>query len=309
MIGRMAGGARHERAEEGVATSSGSRTATAPDVPRWLYGLRLIPATLPGKTRVARWLTRKAAPAGSVTIRAQGLRIAVPSIREPVSQHLLWDGIYEPDTAAFIRQHLGTHGTLLDVGANVGVFSLLAAHRWAPSGRVLAIEASPTIYTWLTRNAEANPSPRLTCLSAAVTATGGETSSFFDAPTSKFGMGGLTNRFDATAVSVRTTTVDDAVADAGLERVDVIKVDVEGHELGVFQGAQRTLGQARPPMIVFEFNDWAERRDDGTRPGDAQRYLVSQGWQVQRLQDYLRHGRRAGPIVETGGADLVAWKE
>ena len=280
-----------------------------PDVPWWLYALRLLPVGLPGKMRFARLISLAAQRKGPVTIHAAGLTLAVPSLLEPVAQSLVWNGVYEPETAAALKQHLGTAGTMVDVGANIGCFSLMAAHHWAPQGRVLALEASPTIHKWLAWNAAANPARNLTVVHAAVTNTSGETVSFYNAPENKFGMGSLTNRFDSEALPVRTITVDDAVAAAGITQVDVIKVDVEGHELGVFQGAVRTLNQARPPVIVFEFTDWGEARDDGSCAGDAQRFLISQGYQIQRLRDYLQHGPQACAVLEHGGADLIAWKD
>ena len=279
------------------------------DVPRWLYALRLLPCSLPGKNRLGRLLMRLSGLRGAARVRAQGLSFTMPSVEEPVCQGLIRDGVYEPETAEALRRHLGTSGTLVDVGANIGVFSLLAAHRWCPAGRVLALEASPQIHAWLAGNVRENPAANLTVVHAAVTSRSGETVSFFNAPESKFGMGSLTNRFDSAAQSVSTITLDDAVAAAGIRQVDVIKVDVEGHELGVFQGAMRALHQEKPPVIVFEFTDWGETRDDGSKAGDAQRFLISQGYVLQRLSEYLKSGPKPGPVLEHGGADLIAWKE
>ncbi len=285
-------------------------TDSVPALPWYQYAPRLIPNWLPGKTRVSRQFTRLVTRPGPVEIRAQGLRFAVPSMSEPVAQYLIWNGVYEPETAETIQRHLPADGTFVDVGANIGMFSLLAARLWAPEGRVLAIEASPPVHDWLMQNVRRNPAPHLTVRHAAVTNTSGQTVRFFNAPAEHFGMGALTDRFDGTVTpaEVPTITLDDAIAEAGLKRVDVIKVDVEGYELGVFQGAVRTLNQERPPVIIFEFQAWAENRPGEISPGDAQRFLVSQGYQLQTLSDFLRHGRKPGPVLEKWGADMIAWK-
>jgi FkbM family methyltransferase len=281
---------------------------SAPSLPAWLYLLRLWPRALRGKTRVARWLSARCGLSGAVKIQAQGLSWAVPSLSEPVAQGLLRDGVYEPTTSEVIRRHLPKDGALVDVGANVGMFSLMAAHFWAKEGKVLALEASPQIIQWLRYNHEQNPAQNLTVRHAAVTESSGGEISFFNAPDAKFGMGSLTNRFSSSAVKVKTVSVDDAVAEAQLGHVHVMKVDVEGHELGVFKGAAKLLAQQPAPLIVFEFNDWAENRDDGSRAGDAQRYLQSLGYQLQTVDGYLAGRRDPLPALEVGGADFVAWK-
>jgi FkbM family methyltransferase len=279
-----------------------------PLIPKWLHLFRLLPFGIPGKHRLARFLIRLSGLKGPVQIDAGGLVYALPSIQEPMAHALVRDGQYEPETVRVIQQHLPRSGVFLDVGANVGLFALPAAHHWCPDGRVLAFEASPGIYEYLAHNLETNPAPNLQIRAAAVTARSGDQLTFFDATEDKFGMGSLTSRFNQAGVSVPTISLDDAVAAAAISQVDVIKVDVEGHELGVFQGALNILQQIKPPVIVFEFNDWAEQRPDGTQAGDAQRFLISQGYSIQRLSDYLRLGAKAGPVMESGGAELIAWK-
>lgn len=281
----------------------------APPVPRWLYKLRMIPRSLPGKTRLSRLLCTLHQPSGPVQIQAQNLQFSLPSMAEPMAHALIRDGIYEPQTAEAIQRHLPRDGTFMDVGANVGIFSLMASHHWCPLGRVFAFEASPHICQWLTRNAEDNPTPVLQVIHSAVTRHSGETLQFFDAPSAKFGMGSLTSRFGDTGSLVSSLSLDDAASSNAIKQVHVIKVDVEGHELGVFQGALKILHHPNPPVIIFEFNDWAENRSqDGSKAGDAQRFLSSHGYSIQKLDDYLTHGPNPGPVIEIGSAELIAWK-
>lgn len=278
-------------------------------VPWWLYMLRILPRSLPGKTRLSRLLCTIYRRTGPVKIQARNLHFSVPSIGEPMAHALISNGIYEPETAEAIQNHLPRDGTFIDVGANIGIFSLMAAHHWCPLGRVVALEASPHIYQWLTQNAQDNPRPSLQVIHSAVTNNTGETVQFFDAPVDKFGMGSLSSRFDEPGFEVPTLSLDDAVAAAEIKQVDVIKVDVEGHELGVFQGALKILHHPNPPVIIFEFNDWAEDRpQDRSKAGDAQRFLISQGYSIQKLDDYLTHGPNPGPVIEIGSAELIAWK-
>jgi len=67
------------------------------------------------------------------------------------------------------------------------------------------------------------------------------------------------------------------------------------------------LTQPSAPAVFFEFNDWAENRpEQGVRAGDTQRYLLSLGYHLQRLDDFLAGLLPGSEVIETGSADLVA---
>ena len=281
-------------------------TSVSP-VPAALTLLRLLPARLPGKRRLAQALMNAFLPEGPADIETGGITFRVPSVREPVAVGLIADGSYETCLCTALETVLRKDSVFFDVGANIGVFSLFAAHCWCPEGRVIGFEASPQIYDYLQHNGSTQPRPGLTLLNRAVTASGGEHLTFYNAPAAKFGMGSLANRFGTPGVDVLTASLDQVAAEQGIDRVDVIKVDVEGFELGVFQGAQKILAQSQPPLIFFEFNDWAEERGD-TRAGDAQRYLHSLGYVTVPLEDWNRGDRTPHAPVTVGGVDLVAFK-
>jgi len=276
-------------------------------IPPWLYCCRWLPRGLPGRGRIIRAFFRMAAPAGPVEIQAGRLTFCAPSLQEPVAAHLLSDGVYDPGTRAVIQRTLPRDGCFLDVGANIGAMALWAATACCPQGRVLGFEASPRIFQFLRQNAGQNRVQNFAPLHYAITAKADDVLTFFDAPEAKFGMGSLANRFSGRGVKVSTTTLDAIAASHALNQVDVIKVDVEGFELGVFEGAIQLLRRTPAPVIVFEFNDWAEERpDEGVSPGAAQRFLLAQGYRLQSVASFL-DGQPPGMTVLTrGGADLVA---
>lgn len=269
--------------------------------------LRLIPAFMPGKTRLARWLIDRLAPQGEVRIEADELSFHVPSAREPIASSLIADGRYEPQLCEALAKVLKPASVFFDVGANVGYFSLLASSKLVPQGRVAAFEASPRIFGCLERNGRALGAPGLALFHRAVTERSGDEMTFFDAPAIKFGMGSLANRFGDQGSVVRSISLDDAAEELGVERVDVIKVDVEGFELGVFRGARRLLAMSPAPVVFFEFNDWAES-NAVAQPGDAQRFLMEQGYHILPQEAWLA-GERGSHLVQVeGGAELVAFK-
>ncbi len=276
-------------------------------VPEWLYFLRLLPRWLPCKTRLINLLLKRMNLMGPVEVRLQELKLSFPCGNNIQCWETIAQGAYEADTCAVIQGALPRDGVFLDVGANVGLMTVQAASAWCPQGRVIAIEGSPKVSRWLGHNVSVNGLANVQIVQRAVTAKSGDEVLFYDVPDEKLGMSALVNRFHTEGVAVRTITLDDAVAQAGLDRVDVIKIDVEGHELAAFQGAARLLAQEKPPLIIFEFNDWAENQpENGTRPGDAQRFLLQQGYRLQSVADFLA-GRPPGTqVLESGFAEIVA---
>ena len=267
---------------------------------------RLIRPGFPGKTRLARWLLRKylAASPGFVTDRF-GFRYEVPDLREPIAFHLAVDGVYEAETLDFVLRHLPLNGVFVDVGANIGAFTVPAAHRVGAKGRVLAAEASPEVFCYLLRNLQANHIDGVVCTNCAVCATPGSVS-FYPAPNQHFGMGSMGRQFDAKPLQVAGKTLDQILEEATIGRVDVLKVDVEGFEVSVFQGARTLLRRKDAPLIVFEFCDWAEARVPQGGPGDAQRLLLEEGFSIWRLSDFVRRATRLREPLRIGYDMLVA---
>ena len=271
-----------------------------------LNAIRLVPPGTRGKRRVAsRLMARRLNTEGEAEIASPWGRFHVPSLREAVAEALLLDGVYEPDVLRLLVRCVRPGHTFIDVGANVGCFTVPMARHVGPGGRVLAVEASPGVFSYLARNIVANEIGNATLVGAAATDRDGGDVTFFSAPDDRFGMGTLTPIFKDTPQTVPSRTLDALVTEHGLERVDAIKVDVEGHEETVFRGASALLTADPAPVVVFEFLDWAEHYATG-RPGGAQEVLMDLGYALWRLRDYpSRRTPLARPIVE-GGAMLVA---
>jgi len=268
--------------------------------------LRLLPPGTRGKARLARLLLRGQRTAGEVEIIDRfGLRFSVPSLAEPIAFHLLIDGVYEPDVLSFLLSYLEPGALFVDVGASIGALTIPVAHALAPHGRVVAIEASGHIFAYLSRNIAANALQNVQCVHSAATDAEGDVE-FYEAPVDHFGMGSMGAQFSAQASAVKGRTLDHVLAEAGVTRVDLLKIDVEGFEAKVLSGAKQLLQGRCPPLVLFEFIDWAEARLPGGAPGDAQRLLRDWGFKIWRLGDFVRGRRELSDVVTAGGAMLVA---
>jgi FkbM family methyltransferase len=180
----------------------------------------------------------------------RGLRSDLPGGEvvyvSPEYRYLSWNPL---EYAAF-RDAVKPGAIALDVGANVGAYSLLLAQWAGPSGAVYAFEPAPEAFDGLSRHVAMNG---LDATVHAVHAAVGDAVSdarFVVSRTAGEGRLAATAEEGARAITVPVTTIDDFCA---RERVapDFIKIDVEGHETAVLRGARETLGRCRGKAAVF----------------------------------------------------------
>jgi FkbM family methyltransferase len=168
-----------------------------------------------------------------------------------ISSSIAFTGRYEPAFTAELLALAAPGGLLVDVGANLGYFSLLwVAAR--PGNRTESFEASPRVLPLLRANVARNGfQDRIHIVAAAA---GRERSELgFDVgPDDQTGWGGLSPSIAGMSVRVPVERVDDVVGESA--RVALLKIDVEGAELWVLQGCERLLRSRLIDVIWYEQN-------------------------------------------------------
>jgi FkbM family methyltransferase len=163
------------------------------------------------------------------------------------SNHGCWLGSYEAEKQRLMTQIVKPATVFLDIGANVGFYTLLAATLVGKSGKVFAFEPLPRNIRFLERHLKMNAVHNATVLRAAVSdRTGAAT---FQKGKSH-SMGHLTDRSDEDGIAVELVSLDDLIFKGILPLPDYMKIDVEGAELSVLKGAQHLLTAGRPTIFL-----------------------------------------------------------
>ncbi len=163
---------------------------------------------------------------------------------------------YEPEVK-LLERFLQPGMTFIDGGANTGVFTFTAASLVGPGGRVVAFEPGTACFTALTRSVELNNAHHVTLRQQAISNQCG-TARFYhhDNQENSFSLGGAG---DVGYEEINTTTLDLVADELNLNRIDFIKLDVEGAEELVFRGGREILAKHRP-LVLFEVNPEAAAR-------------------------------------------------
>lgn len=199
-------------------------------------------------------------------------------LRSRIGQGLYVKGEFDPGVFAPIQSALKAGGVFLDIGANVGYYSLLALDQVGPSGTVHAFEIDPRPLRCLNRTVKHYGLANLHVHAIAITNQDGtavlsQASECGNSYVSRTGQG----------LAVPTTSIDSWIAGQSLSGIDAIKIDVEGGELPVLQGAMETLQRYRPVLVFEAYEEYQSRSSSST---EAIHDLLTQlGYTTRKLPD------------------------
>lgn len=190
------------------------------------------------------WLSQHNIPF-TVSYRNARLKLRMPSYDFLALKEVWQRAVYE--------QLAPASGIVCDVGAQVGTFSVRCALNPSVS-RVLAFEPEPDNLALLEHNVRINAPGRIDVHGFAL----GDRVGRLPLYRSRTGTGHhtLVREQDGDALEVEVRRLDDVLSESGIHRVDWLKIDVEGYELNVLEGARRTLESSRPVLAVEVDSDW-----------------------------------------------------
>jgi FkbM family methyltransferase len=243
--------------------------------------------------------------AARLALRPVIARRAVPGtpfvVRFPAWQHLglLLPGdrtVLEPEIVGHIQRWVRPGQTVIDVGANIGVHTLLLAQLVGPGGKVHCFEPDPQSSRWLLENVRLSGLDQVTPWSLALGSRDGVAELHLDIKASRTtsllsGWVPPIDHHSRQRMRVATARLDDLQ----IGKVDFVKIDVEGTELDVLAGARETIAASRPVVLVEVLD--VDRLNELVSMFSALNYSVADA----------RYGAGVGP--GSGSGNLIAIPE
>jgi len=164
-------------------------------------------------------------------------------------------GVHEDGMVKTLQSYLKPGGTFVDLGANEGYFTVIGARLCGEAGGVLAIEPQQRLLPVIEENLRLNQSPSVTLLNVAVGAETGMAVMHLTASTNTGGSGfDRRSRFALPTQEVTMQTLEHVLDEQGIQRVDLMKVDIEGFEYEALLGSPQVFEQHRIKAVALELH-------------------------------------------------------
>ncbi|HIG81051.1 MAG TPA: FkbM family methyltransferase [Verrucomicrobiales bacterium] len=246
---------------------------------------------------LANWSIRQLLPA-QVNF---GEAVVVLNPDDPVVSGALHFGVYEKAETKFFQTACREGMTFLDVGANIGYYTALAARAVGPTGKIIALEPDPESFKYLEQTIAANAVGNVLAFPVAASDVPAKLPLFIShdnrGDNRMYSPGGKWP-----TVEVEAVPADDLLAENKIETIDFIKIDVQGYEPKVIAGLRDTITRSPKLTLLTEF--WPKGiRDAGGDPNDFLNTLRDLGLTLHEL-------KADGELTELkDDADLIARHE
>lgn len=224
---------------------------------------------------------------------------------EHVQQNIFFHNYYEKNETGYWKKMAANSKTVLDVGGNVGYYSLLASSLVGTGGKVFMFEPVNINLERAKKNIRLSGFTNIQCVKKAVSNQPG-TIRIRIADNNNLGMSGMAESInnDGQDEEVEGITLDQFAKDNQLDCVDLIKVDVEGAEPLVLQGGREILSRCSPVIMMEVCTDTLVRLSFGLE--DVYRPLAEMGYKPYLINDDLSLSYIEKPISKEG---LIVFKK
>jgi FkbM family methyltransferase len=226
----------------------------------------------------------------------EGFRLYARPNDWPVGAHITQHRTYEPHVTRELLPLLKPGVIMLDIGANLGYFTLLAASRIGPTGKVIAFEPNPDNCNSIHLSLYANHLKNVVVYPFAVS----DKEALLAIETHNSNSGVFETNANASEVLVQAVSLDHFLPPE--ERIDIIKIDIEGSEGRAWRGMEALIRRCRP-VVFTEFFPELLRRHSGMEAESYLNNISAMGYHL-----YILSGKgRKTPASQSVTAILDAW--
>lgn len=172
-------------------------------------------------------------------------------LEEWIQQHIYFLGTWDEPGSKFLKNYLKYGNVFMDIGANIGCYSLIASKIVGLEGEVHAFEPVSKVFDKMLFNIQLNQLSNITTNRKAVYESSGLLE-FFLSSNENAGMSGIFHHDTESGEieKVESITIDEYVEKKNITRIDLIKIDIEGAELFALKGMKNTINQFKPVIIM-----------------------------------------------------------
>jgi FkbM family methyltransferase len=204
-------------------------------------------------------------------------------LRDHLQKQIFWYGSYENQYTQFLLRLLRPGYVFFDIGANIGYYGLTAAAKIGSSGKVHCFEPASQLFQRIQKNIALNRFENILANQVAVS-DGMDKMKLYLSSGDNLGMTGLTKASNFSGIEELTETIilDKYIQIHDLKRVDIVKIDIEGHEMAALRGMTTMIDRFKPLLLIEVLKTPLMRYDQS--PRDIYRFLLSKGYQPYDLQ-------------------------
>lgn len=199
---------------------------------------------------------------------------------------LQYDG-YEHKMSKILDSTLHEGSSFVDLGANEGYFSVVAAKLVGEEGRVVAVEPQSRLQPILKQNFLLNGCRNVTLKQAAISNTNGSMKLYLT-PDTNTGSTSLfkTRNYPLPSETIPLISLNQLLDENNIETVDLMKMDIESYEYEAILGAQNAFRSKRIRTLIFELHTWM-LRDRGLNPDDITNFLTGAGYSLTEFDKFV----------------------
>ncbi len=210
------------------------------------------------------------------------IKIYIADAKDRMQAMIYYFREYEPGITKLVLDNIPEGGCFFDIGASIGYFSILAAKKAGPDGRVHAFEPFHKNYHLLKKNQAINSLDNIIINAMLVTDKIGDITFYPPNNPDEWGTGSIFDGNKKEAFTAPSVTLEGYINSRDIKAIDMIKIDAEGSELKIIEGLKPVLANVGYPKIICEVNkEWLAMA--GSRPADLITAIKNLGYSVYKV--------------------------